>query len=195
MPNYKDKILVPVKPEQFNEAYDLGKFAKENHKGFFVLLYYLGLRCSEALAVKKEDFKIYPHTLFVTVKRLKKERKTKKKKKRIKKINPKKWIDTIELNREWKGVNDLIHIVNQTEPTERVFPYCRKTGYNIIKRCFDAYPHYLRFSVITNLLMWGWTIPEIKKQMGLSVEAINYYILEVDLKKRQNELTNIYKEG
>ena len=176
MPNYSDKILVPAKPEAFKEAYELGKFAKQDHKAFFTVLYYLGIRCSEALAIKKEDVKIYPHSVFINVYRLKNSRST----------------EPLELNREWLGVNHLIKVVNETEPNERVFPYCRKTGYNIIKRGIDAYPQYLRFSMITNFLLWGWSIPEIRGYTGLSVESINYYILSVDLKKRHQELTQRY---
>jgi len=57
----------------------------------------------------------------------------------------------------------------------RVWPYCRKTGYNIVNRVF-FYPHYFRLSRITRFFADGFTIAQVKSWTGLTLKALDYYV-------------------
>jgi hypothetical protein len=84
---------------------------------------------------------------------------------------------------------DLIEAIETTAPGERVFPYCRKTGYNIIDRAFGFYPHFFRLSRITNFFLAGWSIAQVHSWTGLTLKALDYYLGLVEVDKMGMSLT------
>lgn len=162
MPNYSKsgKILVPLTEQQFIEGMEKGKFCQDKHRGLASLFYYTGVRLSEALRSKKEQYSLQNKRIYFDVlKRLKHGLQTPP----LTIPLSKPYAETI-----WKAVEN-------TKPKRRVFPYCDKTGYNVISRLW-FYPHHLRLTRITDLFNKGFTIPEIRTYTGLTLNALNFYI-------------------
>lgn len=174
MPWYRreGKILEPLTDEQFTEGMKRGLFLHQKHRGFNVLLYYSAVRKMEALRAVKEQF---PHSRtsinFSVGVRLKHGKET----------------QALPLPLDAPFMEDLLTAIDDTEPGERVFPYCPKTGYNIVERAFK-YPHLFRLSRITNFFLEGWTIAQVRNWTGLSLKALEYYIGNVDLIKMGKSL-------
>lgn len=179
MPYYrrKGKLENPLTPEDFKKAFFEGHFAKSFHKGFFVLLYYLGIRNTEARNLKKEDIRITDKDIFVSITRLKRSKNT----------------PAIRLPINLLGIPELITAVNDTETGELIFPFSRRTGYNIIYRCLESYPHYLRLSRITNFSK-KYSIAELKNYFGLSGITFDYYIGLVTTDKMSESLVKEHQE-
>lgn len=179
MPNYtkSGKILIPLTPEQFHEGIEEGHFCREKHKAFAALLYHTGLRVTEVLRARKEQFSLQDDKIYFDVgKRLKRGIKT------ASLMIP---LDKPSASLIWDAIED-------TKPKKRVFPYCRKTGYNIIARVW-SYPHHFRLTKITNLLtprknergvtIPGFSIPQLKSWTGLTLGALNFYVGMVDIEE------------
>ena len=77
--------------------------------------------------------------------------------------------------------------IENTRKNKRVFPYCEKTGYNIVDRVFK-YPHYFRLSRITNFFLEGWTIAQVRSWTGLTLKALESYVGLVDVMKMGDSL-------
>lgn len=147
-------------------------FVKEDHKAFVALLYYSAVRKSEALKATKEQFEIKKKDLVFSVgKRLKNSTET----------------PPLPIPLEAPYVDCIVSAIENTEPGQVVFPYCKKTGYNIVARCF-SYPHFFRLSRITNFFLEGYTIPQVRSWTGLTLKALNYYIGLVDIAKMGKSL-------
>jgi hypothetical protein len=56
---------------------------------------------------------------------------------------------------------ELKKCIEETAEGKRVFPYCGKTGYNIVRRAFK-YPHLFRLSRITKFFVDGYTIAQVR---------------------------------
>ena len=84
-------------------------------------------------------------------------------------------------------VNEIVWALENTEKEQRVFPYCKKTGYNIVDRVFK-YPHYFRLSRITNFFLEGWTIAQVRAWTGLTLAALEYYVGLVDISRMGQSL-------
>lgn len=195
MPHYRKhgKIVKVVTDKEFAAGMEGGRFANFQHKAFPVILYYSAVRKLEALRALKSQFTITDKDLIFDVgPRLKKIRRRRKGKtlsqKQIDKIMIKRWdqlsTPPLPLPLDAPYMNLLVQRVQDTEGDEdRVFPWCAKTGYNIIDRVF-SYPHLFRLSRIT----WffsphpeigrprGFSIAEVKNFTGLSLGALDYYI-------------------
>ena len=140
---------------------DLARFVKPRHKAFCATLFYFAVRSGEALKAKAYQFKIGKNELFFDVGiRLKRSKRT----------------QTLNIRKTLPYVDTIIKAVNDTYPDRRVFPYSRKTGYNITDRVFKTYPHFFRLSRITTMFENGWTIPEVKRWTGLNLLTLDYYI-------------------
>lgn len=152
-----------------------GKFITvPDHKGLVALLYYSGVRISEVLRAVREQFYLKELDLLFNVgPRLKR----------------KDGLITPPLNfpLEAPYVGDIWATVKKTQSTRRVFPYCRKTGYNIVRRVFE-YPHYFRLSRITWFFDQGFTLAEVHSWTGLSLKALEFYIGIVKVKKMGKSL-------
>lgn len=157
--------MTPLSDEEFQEGMHIGKFCERKHKGFAALLFYTGVRKSEALRSVKEQFRLRADQIIFEVgKRLKRG------------------IVTPPLNipLEAPYVDEIVWSVEQTPNGERVWPYCKKTGYNIVDRVFK-YPHYFRLSRITNFFLEGWTIVQVRSWTGLTLKALESYVGLVDV--------------
>jgi len=131
MPWYRrhGKIESPLSFQDFLNAMKRAVNVKLEHRAFAVLLFYTGVRRSEALNAVKEQFWVKDGFLYFDVgKRLKGGLKTPP-------LN-------IPLNAPY--VNELLKVISQTRKGERVFKFTDRTAYNIINRIFGTYPHHLR---------------------------------------------------
>lgn len=169
MPHYRKhgKILIPLTDEEFAEGMKNGHFVQRKHKGFLALIHYTGIRLTEALRARKEQFNLSRGEIVFDVgKRLKRG------------------IETPPLNipLETPYAKEIWEAVEDTKPSERVWPYCDKTGYNIVDRVFK-YPHYHRLSRITWFFEQGYPISKVRSWTGLSLKALNFYVGIVDVKE------------
>lgn len=174
MPWYRNfgKIETPITEEEFGEGMSHGHFVNRNHRAYCILLYYTGIRKSEALKVVRDQFTLQPDKLMFDVgDRLKHSKKTP--------------ALPIYLNHQF--VNELEDVVLSTSKGKRVFPYCAMTGYNIVRRAFK-YPHYFRLSLITKFFQQGYTIAEVRSWTGLSLKALDYYVGLVAIDKMGKRL-------
>jgi len=170
------KIMTPLTDEGFLEGMEAGKFVREDHKAFVALLYYSAVRESEALRATREQFQITKKDLVFSVgKRLKHGIETPPLK--IPLAAP--YVDTI--------VSAIENTKQGKVDFHYVFPYSKKTGYNIVARCF-SYPHFFRLSRITNFFLEGWTIAQVHSWTGLTLKALDYYIGLVDIDKMGKSL-------
>ena len=174
MPHYRKygKIQTALTDQDFIEGMGKGKFVQRKHKGFVTLLYYFGVRKTEGLRAIKDRFKISKNVLVFDVgKRLKHG------------------IQTPALNVPLDApfVDEIVWSIENTKEGQRVFPFSKKTGYNIVDRVFK-YPHYFRLSRITNFFLEGWNIAQVRSWTGLSLKALNYYVGLVDITKMGESL-------
>jgi len=163
MPNYTrtGKIEQPITPEDWHNYMEKGRFIREKHKGFCAVLYYFAVRSGEALKTVKEQFDYDDEALYWDVGlRLKHSKRT----------------PTLNILKDLPYVDRVISSVEDTGEGEKVFPYSRKTGYNIVSRVFPSYPHFFRLSRITQMFNDGWTLTEVRSWTGLTLNALNYYI-------------------
>ena len=172
-PNYKEKLTNPLSKDEFVKGMKEGYFVKSpEHEALITFLHYSALRISEALKIRRRQFRIVGDTLFVDVgKRLKHSKQT----------------APLEIPLEAPYVTGIVETLKDRQPKEQVWPYCRKTGYNIVKRVF-AYPHYHRLSRITQFFLDGHTIAEVKSWTGLTLKALDYYVGLVSIHKMGKSL-------
>jgi hypothetical protein len=191
------KQLVPMTEEQFINGMEHGLFLKPTHRAYNILLYYSLLRKQEALRLVKENFQKAKNKLYVTVEfPVEQTRRIKtvtgwdrEKTGRIVKERLKHSDTTPPLPLQLKApyMNILLDVVEQTKPTEKVFPFSPKTAYNVVHRVYK-YPHYFRLSGITNLFEKGFTIAQVHSWTGLTLGALNSYIGLVDVEKMGKSL-------
>jgi hypothetical protein len=175
MPWYRTtgKIMIPMEDIDFLKAMTDGDFAKRNHKGFIAILYYSAVRKKEALRAKKEQFKILnDRIIFEVGKRLKHGLQT----------------PPLNIPLEAPYANEIEWSIRNTKSKCRVWPYCEKTAYNIVRRVFPVYPHFFRLSRITNFFDEGWTIAQVRTWTGLSLKALDFYVGLVDVKRMGESL-------
>lgn len=174
MPWYRKqgKILQTISDQAFQEGMQKGHFCAPKHKAFCTLLYYSAIRRKEALRSLKEQFQLGDNLITFEVG-----------------IRLKHGIQTPALHIPLSApyVKEIWDAVKHTRAKQRVFPYCGKTAYNIVSRVFK-YPHLFRLSRITRFFLEGWTIAQVRSWTGLSLNALNYYIGLVDIKKMGESL-------
>ena len=169
MPHYRKrgKIEIPLSPEEFEKGMKYGKFIKENHKGFAALLFYSGVRKTEALRAVKKQFSFVKGVIFFDVgKRLKHGKVT----------------STLRIPIEkpfaeyiWKSIEQV------KKDNKRIWPYSKKTAYNIIARVW-YYPHHLRLTRITDILEKK-NIVAAKSWTGLTLQSLEYYVGLIEMKE------------
>ena len=173
-PHYRKhgKIQVPLSDEEFKEGMRTGDFKKPKHKGFVALLFYSGVRKQEALRVKKEQFQLRGNQIIFDVGRRLKH-----------------GLETPPLNIPLDAAyaEEIWWAIENTRKGHKVFPYCKKTGYNIVDRVFK-YPHYFRLSRITNFFLEGWTIAQVRSWTGLTLKALESYVGLVDVTRMGESL-------
>jgi integrase len=207
------KIETPLSDDDFAKGMNTGLFLKQKHKGLCVLLHYSAVRISEALKAKREQFTVTKEAVLFNVgprlkktKRLKicsgcEERNSRKAHycrrcgKDISQLETTlvgtKSITThaLKLPLSAPYMDLLKEAIEETQKEEEVFDYCRKTGYNITTRAFK-YPHLFRLSRITNFLLEGWTLVDVRSWTGLSLAALEYYTGLVKIDKMGDSLAN-----
>jgi len=151
-----------------------GTFKKQKHRGYAVLLYATAIRGGEALRCTPEQFTILnDKVIFEVGKRLKHGIIT----------------TPLTIPKDFPFMADLLEAIEATEPGQRIFPYCRKTGYNAIDRAFGFYPHFFRLNRITNFFLAGWSIAQVHSWTGLTLKALDYYLGLVEVDKMGMSLT------
>lgn len=170
MPWYRKggKKMVPLQDEEWLEAMSDGYFVDRKHIGFMAVLYYTAVRKSEVLRSLRQQFNITgSHVFFDVGIRLKHG-----------KLTP-----PLPLPLEAEYVDEIAWAVKETDPGDRVWPYCPRTAWNIVNRVLPGYPHFFRLSRITNFFLEGWTIAQVKAWTGLSLQALNFYVGLADIQK------------
>jgi integrase len=201
MPWYRNegKILTPLSLEDFTEGITNGLFIQPNHRGYCTLLYYSGLRKTEALKLRKKDFEVGKKNIMVTaefpqiVKRKVHHEDGSVTKEPTGKIaygrlKHGKKTEALVIPKNVPYAEYLLQSI-ATAPNldSLVFPYSAKTGYNIVHRAFK-YPHLFRLSCITNFFLDGWTIAQVKSWTGLSLTALEFYVGKADIQKMGESL-------
>jgi len=168
MANYKVQYTEPLTDLQFKEGMKKGHFVKvPQHQALVVFLHYSAARIGEALAMKKEQFRLTPSKIYCDIGlRLKGSKK----------------VPAIPIPLDSPFIEYLVDSVIATEKGKPVWDYCPKTGYNVVHRVFH-YPHYHRLSRITNFLLEGYTIVDVRSYTGLSLAALEYYVGVVNIGK------------
>jgi integrase len=135
---------------------------------FLAILFYLGIRVTEALKLKPENFTVESDKLFVDVgERLKHSKQTAPL--------------SVRLHRPF--VKEIVETVKKTKPKKRVGKFSRVTAWKIVKNTKLFYPHYLRLNRITDLFQKGYTIAEVKAWTGLTLRALDFYVGSVSTRK------------
>ena len=167
------KQLSPITDEDFVTLMQTGDFKKTDHKGYATGLYYTAVRREELRRATKEQFQITKiDVVFSVQKRLKHGIET----------------PPLKIPKEAAFMDTLIAAIGKAKSNERVFPYSKKTCYNIMRRAGFHYPHFCRLSRITNFFLDGWTIPQVHSWTGLSLRALNFYLGLVDIDKMGRSL-------
>jgi integrase len=172
--NHYPKLENLMSSQDFKKGMEEGKFCKEDHKGFIVLLYYTGIRSSEARRSMKEQFTIFEDTITYDVgKRLKHGIQT----------------PALKLSKSLPFMEELIKCIETTKPKEKVWQFSSKTAYNIVTRAYPFYPHYFRLNRITNFLLENYDLAELHSWTGLTLKALNSYVGIVDIDRMAKTLS------
>lgn len=209
MPDYRThgQLTNPLSNKDFLEGMENGRFVKKpEHQGFVAFLHYAACRVSEGLMITRKQFRLTPKSLFcdIYISDIKENREFLKKQYKSHpkfKNHPKRleeWLRNYRFGQRLKHskktvplpipldapyVGSIVDSVIRVGRERRVWPYCRKTGYNIVRRVF-AYPHYHRLSRITWFFMphpemgrpRGFSLAEVKSWTGLTLKALDYYV-------------------
>jgi len=131
----RGKLVIQKEESEFLNGMETGKFVKDLHRAFAVLIYFAAIRKGEALRVTREQFKLNEsEVVFDVGPRLKHGIQT----------------PPLKIPRTAKYVDDLVFAIQKTPLDAKVFPFCEITAWNIMERAFGCYPHFFRLSKITN---------------------------------------------
>lgn len=151
-----------------------GKFVKKEHRAYCILLFYSGVRRTEARRPKRKDFSLQHGLIFFDVgKRLKHSKQT----------------DPIVIPLDAPYAQELWDVIEQTPQGEKVFQFSDKTAYNAVRRVFK-YPHYFRLTRITWHFEQHRTITQVKSLTGLTLQALEFYAGKVDTLEAGKALSN-----
>jgi integrase len=159
MPNYNKKITRQMEYAEF----ELGLAdLDQDRQAFLSVLFFAGVRVSEALALTAKDITCTPDTIYIQFFRLKGSKQT----------DPTPIPKTPYTNWVCAQIGN-----------DRLFPWCRKTGYNIVHRAFPSmYPHFFRMNRITKISeKHGDAF--VYSYVGICAQSIDHYRGKVDIKK------------
>jgi integrase len=134
-------------------------------KAYLVVLYWLGCRRSEPLAILKEDIEEKENRLYIAIHYRKDDKGQRIEFSRAKRGQAG---GAVELPLENFGVNLIKEAWEKTRTGHRVFPFSDKTGYRAFKKLFPTKtPHWARYTRITRL----------RKRLGadLTIDAIKSF--------------------
>jgi integrase len=157
MPRYRKKITRQMDYAEFQEGINELPIARQ---AFLSILFFAGVRVSEALALESNDINCTQDTIYIQFFRLKGSKPTDPTP--IPKTHALSWLCSQE---------------------GRLFSWCRKTGYNIVKRAFPTmYPHFFRQNRITKISeKHGDAF--VYSYVGICAQSIDHYRGKVDIKK------------
>lgn len=162
------KIMKPITFPEFEKALEHPYNAALCYRSFIALIYYTGVRVSEALRAVKEDFRTERATLYWDVgRRLKHGR-----------VTP-----PLPLDLSQPHMNLILEQLNSTKKGERLFDFDRVTAWRHVKKGGLGYNHLARLSAMTFFLKSGYSIAEIVNWFGVSVQTVNSYIGDLTLEK------------
>lgn len=169
-------ILEPITWSRFEAGLEL---LDSYYRAYAVLIYYLGIRVSEALRLRKEDLRLDNGRLYIDVGiRLKTARKRKDgSTSKGKRTQP------IPLDLEQPHVELLVSRWKHTRKGQLLFPFCRMTALRQISRAGLGYNHLSRLTAITDFLKAGRSIADVVNWFGISVQTVNNYIGSIDLEE------------
>jgi integrase len=157
---------------KFAEGYMTGRFVKKRHRSFGVLLWLTGLRVSEGLELTREAFSVQGDTLYIDTGVRKKKRWFTRDGKPRNIPRP----DPLPIDLAAPYLKELLEDVADTKLGCRVWPYSKRTGYNIVQRGWGVYPHFMRLSRITRFLQQHYSIVDIKTWTTLTAGSIDAYV-------------------
>lgn len=158
--------MQPITFKQLEAALSCPYNAPLEYRAFIVLLYYTGVRVSEALRARKEDFRAERATLYWTVgKRLKHGKET----------------PPLPLDLTQPHMNLVLEQLEHTKRERKLFDFHRSTAWRHVKKGGLGYNHLARLSAITFFLKSGCSIAEVVNWFGISVQTVNDYIGQISL--------------
>ena len=167
-------IKDPLTPAQFKEGLSL---LKPKYQAYAVLMYYTGMRVSEALRLRKESFDLSKVSLYVEVGvRLKTQRKRKDGT-----VSPGRRTQPLPLSLTLYGIDILTRRVRYIRKGDLVFPFNRTTARRQMANAGLGYNHLFRLSAITAFLKAGRSVADIVNWFGVTVQTVNSYIGLTDL--------------
>jgi integrase len=99
------KKLIALSEQDFTTAMETGRFVKQEHRAFIVLLYFTGIRRGEALRATPEMFKVTPDEIIFSVgKRLKNGIET----------------QPLRMPLTMRYIDDLLSVIKETPPSAPV---------------------------------------------------------------------------
>jgi len=110
-------------------------------RAFISFLYLTGARISEVLATIKDDIDITDDFIVIELITLKRRRM-----KNVKRIIG------IPLNKEKDMINCFLRWLKFPSSSNKIFPFSRMTGWNIVNKWLGVYPHILRHTRLTHLV-------------------------------------------
>ena len=149
MPNYNKKITRQMEYKEFERGlYDL----PQDRQAFLSILFFAGVRVSEALALTSNDISCTPDTIYIQFFRLKGSKQT----------------DPTPIPR-------TVYTSWLCSQEGALFPWCRKTGYNIVHRAFEGfYPHFFRQNRVIKISIKRGDA-YIYSYMGICAQSIDHY--------------------
>jgi integrase len=118
-------------------------------KAYLIVLYWLGCRRSEPLAILKEDIEEKEDRLYVSIHYRKDDKGERIPFSRAKRGQAG---GAVELPLENFGVNLIKEVWQKTRQGKKVFQFTDQTGYRAFKKLFpDKTPHWARYTRITRL--------------------------------------------
>jgi len=157
MPAYNKKQTRQMEYDEFEDGLtDL----PQNKQAYLSILFFAGVRVSEALALTSNDITCTEETIYIQFFRLKGSTQT----------------DPTPIPKT-RYTNWLC------EQEGKLFPWCRKTGYNIVHRAFPSmYPHFFRMNRITKISeKHGDAF--VYSYVGICAQSIDHYRGKVDIMK------------
>jgi integrase len=159
MPKYKKKITRQMDYNEFKEKIHQLPIARQ---AFLTVLFFAGVRISEALALTPDNINCTQDTIFVDFFRLKGSKQT----------------DPIPLPK----IDALNYLCGLEDDP---FPWHRTTGWRIVKRAFpdeDLYPHFFRQNRITKISEQHGDA-YVYSYVGITASSIDHYRGKVDIKR------------
>ncbi len=162
MPQYIEKQNEPITLEEFQRKMDASRLHIQ-YKSFVAFLYWFGVRRSEALERKREDFWTDEDSLYV-------------------RAPPKKHGERqpLKIPKDLPFVGLIIEQVGQTPKGVRVWRFGHTTAWKKVKAIMGEhyYPHYFRLNRATRFLEDPkTTIPQMQSWFGWkSVKTVDSYV-------------------